>query len=59
MPGRMKVFLAQTRKPIPAVPAGPLPPLPRPTEKSMVQKWADYKRDEKKLKKEDPGGVQP
>jgi hypothetical protein len=50
MPGRMKVFLAQTRKPVP-------PPVlslsvPRPREKSMAEKWAEHKREEKKPENE-------
>jgi len=63
MPGRLKVFLAQTRKPVsPAVLSTPMPgsssPVPRPGEKSMAEKWAEYKREEKKSTKENSSGIQ-
>ena len=56
MPDRIKVFLAQTRKPVPPVVLSA--PVTRPVEKSMTEKWAEYKREEKSLRKENPGAVQ-
>jgi hypothetical protein len=56
MPDRIKVFLAHTRKPIP-------PPVAtarafRPVQKPMTEKWAEYKRDQDKLRKENSSGSQ-
>ncbi len=61
MPDRIRVFLAQTRRPIP--PAVLTTPPRRAEAKSMVDRWAEYKRVEKGAEnnpqKEDSGGSRP
>ena len=53
MPGRMRVFLEQTRKPIPAIPGAP--PV-RLSGKSMAERWAEHKREEKAGEKKSEKG---
>jgi hypothetical protein len=57
MPERIKVFLAQTRKPVPPPVLSPSAIRPA-AAKSMTERWAEYKRDEKKSSKENSGSAQ-
>jgi len=60
MPGRIRIYLADVRRRVPPPVLKPAPPTaPLPGEKSMLEKWKEFKRgaqrEEPKPEKENPG----